>query len=94
MEEQGPDPGEVPASAAFSFANGRGIELYAAYQKRLKELNAVDFGDLLLENIRLFLENPDVLRQYHRWFTYILVDEYQDTRRAISLAAAARTGEP
>ena len=38
-------PEKVPASAAFSFANGRGIELYAAYQKRLKELNAVDFGD-------------------------------------------------
>ena len=75
-------PEKAPASAAFSFANGRGIELYAAYQKRLKELNAVDFGDLLLENIRLFMENPDVLKQYHRWFTYILVDEYQDTNVA------------
>ena len=75
-------PAKVPASAAFSFANGRGIELYAAYQKRLKELNAADFGDLLLENIRLFMENPDVLKQYHRWFTYILVDEYQDTNVA------------
>ena len=75
-------PEKVPASDAFSFANGRGIELYAAYQKRLKELNAADFGDLLLENIRLFQENPDVLRQYHRWFTYILVDEYQDTNVA------------
>ena len=75
-------PEKVPASAAFSFANGRGIELYSAYQKRLKELNAVDFGDLLLENIRLFMENPDVLKQYHRWFTYILVDEYQDTNVA------------
>ncbi len=75
-------PEKVPASDAYSFANGRGIELYAAYQKRLKELNAADFGDLLLENIRLFQENPDVLRQYHRWFTYILVDEYQDTNVA------------
>ena len=75
-------PEKAPASDAFSFANGRGIELYAAYQKRLKELNAVDFGDLLLENIRLFMENPDVLKQYHRWFAYILVDEYQDTNVA------------
>ena len=75
-------PEKVPASDAFSFANGRGIELYAAYQKRLKELNAVDFGDLLLENLRLFQENPDVLKQYHRWFTYIMVDEYQDTNIA------------
>ena len=39
----------------------RARELYAAYQKRLKELNAADFGDLLLEILRLFLENPDVL---------------------------------
>jgi DNA helicase II / ATP-dependent DNA helicase PcrA len=75
-------PGKVPPGEAFSFANGRAIELYAAYQKRLKELNAADFGDLLLENIRLFQENPDVLKQYHRWFTYILVDEYQDTNVA------------
>ncbi len=75
-------PDKVPASEAFSFADGRGIELYAAYQKRLKELNAADFGDLLLENLRLFQENPDILRQYHRWFTYIMVDEYQDTNVA------------
>jgi DNA helicase II / ATP-dependent DNA helicase PcrA len=75
-------PEKVPASDAYSFANGRGIELYTAYQKRLKELNAADFGDLLLENIRLFQENPDVLKQYHRWFTYIMVDEYQDTNVA------------
>jgi DNA helicase-2/ATP-dependent DNA helicase PcrA len=75
-------PEKVPAGDAFSFANGRAIELYAAYQKRLKELNAVDFGDLLLENLRLFQENPDVLKQYHRWFTYIMVDEYQDTNIA------------
>jgi len=75
-------PEKVHASDAFSFANGRGIELYAAYQKRLKDLNAADFGDLLLENIRLFQNNPDVLKQYHRWFTYIMVDEYQDTNVA------------
>ncbi|MGO9544660.1 MAG: ATP-dependent helicase [Rhodomicrobium sp.] len=81
-KNKGLKPDKVPASAAFSFANGRAIELYAAYQKRLKELNAADFGDLLLENLRLFQENPDVLKQYHRWFTYILVDEYQDTNVA------------
>src|SRR6516165_422028 len=75
-------PEKVPASEAFTFANGRAIELYAAYQKRLKELNAADFGDLLLENLTLFQENPDVLKQYHRWFPYIMVDEYQDTNIA------------
>ena len=40
------------------FANGKGKKLYAAYQERLKTLNAADFGDLLLENIRLFRETP------------------------------------
>ncbi len=81
-KNKGLTPDKVPASGAHSFANGRGIELYAAYQKRLKELNAADFGDLLLENLRLFQENSDILRQYHRWFPYIMVDEYQDTNIA------------
>ena len=45
-------------------------------------LNAADFGDLLLENIRLFREQPEVLRQYQERFRYILVDEYQDTNVA------------
>ena len=45
-------------------------------------LNAADFGDLLLECIRLFREQPDVLRQYQARFRYILVDEYQDTNVA------------
>ena len=45
-------------------------------------LNAADFGDLLLECIRLFRENPEVLAQYQRRFRYILVDEYQDTNVA------------
>ncbi len=56
--------------------------LYAAYQARLKDLNACDFGDLLLETIRLFRERPDVLADYQRRFRYILVDEYQDTNVA------------
>jgi DNA helicase-2/ATP-dependent DNA helicase PcrA len=72
----------VPRGEAFAFAEGKGAELYAAYQKRLKELNAADFGDLLLEVLRLFQQNPDVLAQYQRRFRYTLVDEYQDTNIA------------
>jgi DNA helicase-2/ATP-dependent DNA helicase PcrA len=75
-------PEKVPEGEAFAFANGKGRKLYAAYQARLKELNACDFGDLLLEGLRLFLENPDVLADYHRRCHYILVDEYQDTNTA------------
>ena len=73
---------KVPKGEAFSFAEGRGIDLYKQYQTRLKELNAVDFGDLLIECLRLFQENPGVLKEYHRRFRYILVDEYQDTNVA------------
>ena len=52
------------------------------YQDRLRVLNAVDFGDLLLHCLTLFNENPDVLALYQNRFTYILVDEYQDTNIA------------
>ena len=75
-------PDQVPAGEAASFAGGKGKKLYAAYQDRLKVLNATDFGDLLLESIRLFRERPEVLRQYQGRFKYILVDEYQDTNVA------------
>ncbi len=78
-KNRGLTPDKVPAGEAFGFAAGKGRDLYAAYQARLKELNACDFGDLLLENLRLFLEHPDVLADYQRRFKYILVDEYQDT---------------
>jgi DNA helicase-2/ATP-dependent DNA helicase PcrA len=75
-------PGQVPSGEAAMFANGKGGKLYASYQERLKILNAADFGDLLLENIRIFREHPDVLRQYQGRFKFILVDEYQDTNVA------------
>jgi len=81
-KNRGLGPDKVPAGEAFAFANGKGAQLYAAYQKRLKELNAADFGDLLLENLRLFTENPDVLKRYHQRFAFIMVDEYQDTNVA------------
>ncbi len=81
-KNRGLTPAQVPSGEAAVFGNGRGGKLYAAYQERLKILNAADFGDLLLENIRLFREHPDVLRQYQHRFKFILVDEYQDTNVA------------
>jgi DNA helicase-2/ATP-dependent DNA helicase PcrA len=81
-KNRGLTPSQVPPGEAAMFGNGRGGKLYAAYQERLKILNAADFGDLLLENIRLFREHPDVLRQYQQRFRFILVDEYQDTNVA------------
>ncbi|MEX5599620.1 ATP-dependent helicase [Pseudophaeobacter sp. C1-32P7] len=74
-------PENVPVADASAY-NHRGTEFYAQYQARLKELNAVDFGDLLLHMVTIFQNHPDVLSQYQRWFRYIMVDEYQDTNVA------------
>jgi len=71
----------VPTADAGAY-NHRGPEIYAQYQRRLIELNATDFGDLLLHMVTIFQKHPDVLAQYQRWFKYILVDEYQDTNVA------------
>ncbi|PIE10305.1 MAG: DNA helicase II [Rhodobacterales bacterium] len=74
-------PDKVPAGEAGAYDH-RGTEFYEQYQNRLRELNAVDFGDLLLHVVEIFQRHPDVLEQYQRWFRYILVDEYQDTNVA------------
>jgi DNA helicase-2/ATP-dependent DNA helicase PcrA len=74
-------PEQVPAAEASAF-NHRGTELYDQYQRRLIELNAVDFGDLLLHMVTIFQNHDDILERYRRWFCYILVDEYQDTNVA------------
>ncbi len=78
-KDKGFMPGEIPVSESTDFANGRAEEFYASYQIRLRQLNAVDFGDLLLLMVHLLKTDPEVLAHYHRAFRYILVDEYQDT---------------
>jgi DNA helicase-2/ATP-dependent DNA helicase PcrA len=74
-------PDNLPAAEALAY-DGKGPALYRQYQTRLRELNAVDFGDLLLHVVTIFQRHADVLAQYQRWFKYILVDEYQDTNVA------------
>jgi len=74
-------PDKVPAAEAPAY-DGKAVALYARYQARLAELNAVDFGDLLLHVVTIFQAHADVLAQYRRRFRYILVDEYQDTNVA------------
>ena len=74
-------PEQVPASEAGAYDH-MGIKLYRQYQQRLRELNAADFGDLLLHVVVTFQTHSEVLDQYQRFFRYILVDEYQDTNVA------------
>jgi DNA helicase-2/ATP-dependent DNA helicase PcrA len=78
-KDRGLTPDRITPAEDIDFANGRARALYAAYQQRLRALNAADFGDLLLHMTELLRSQPDILQQYHRMFRYILVDEYQDT---------------
>jgi DNA helicase-2/ATP-dependent DNA helicase PcrA len=75
-------PDRVAKQDAFQYAEGKGIKLYTAYQARLAILNCCDFGDLLMHMIAIFQAHPDLLAEYHRKLTYLMVDEYQDTNVA------------
>jgi len=78
-KDRGLTPDKVTANDIIDFAGGKSLEIYEDYQSRLRTLNAADFGDLLLHNITIFNDNPEILADYQRKFQYILVDEYQDT---------------
>ncbi len=75
---QGVTPSDAMRMSQYEFQRGW-ADIYKAYEKRLKENNALDFDDLLLKTVELFRKEPDVLNYYRRRFRYILVDEYQDT---------------
>ncbi|HEY0835312.1 MAG TPA: UvrD-helicase domain-containing protein [Azospirillum sp.] len=81
-KDRGLTPDKLADADGGDVAGGRVVALYRAYQDRLRTLNACDFGDLLLHNLSVFQQHPDVLAEYHRKFRYILVDEYQDTNVA------------
>ncbi|MGF1276209.1 ATP-dependent helicase [Acetobacter pasteurianus] len=78
-KDRGLTPERITPTEDSDFANGHARAIYTAYQARLKQLNACDFGDLMLHVTEILRTRPDVLAQYHRLFRYILVDEYQDT---------------
>lgn len=83
-KDRGYTPEMIGADECRDLAGGYLQQLYAAYQERLRQLNACDFGDLLLHIITIF-KNPqyaDVLSGYQDRFKYVLVDEYQDTNVA------------
>ncbi|MFT6084341.1 MAG: DNA helicase-2/ATP-dependent DNA helicase PcrA, partial [Alphaproteobacteria bacterium] len=75
-------PENLTAGDIPDLYNGKAADYYLRYQNRLRTLNAVDFGDLLLLCITLFRKFPEILTDYHRRFKFISVDEYQDTNVA------------
>ncbi|WP_341811345.1 ATP-dependent helicase [Wolbachia endosymbiont (group A) of Oxytorus armatus] len=72
-------PSEVEDIQSFRPVYVTALKVYHQYQERLKFLNSVDFGDLLLYNIQLFNQKTEVLSYYQNKFKYVMVDEYQDT---------------
>ncbi len=76
------EPEAYSRKYAGDYRKSKIAEIYALYQKRLKENNAVDFDDIINNTIKILSENPDVLEYYTEKFKYILVDEYQDTNKA------------
>jgi DNA helicase II / ATP-dependent DNA helicase PcrA len=75
-------PAEYKDNIASTLIEKQIADIYIEYNKRLAENNSMDFDDLLLKPIELFNNNEKVLQKYKKKFTYILVDEYQDTNRA------------
>jgi DNA helicase II / ATP-dependent DNA helicase PcrA len=75
------DP-ERAAALAGSDLERRVAEVYAAYQRRLAEANALDFDDLIMRTVQLLQAFPEVAEHYRRRFRHVLVDEYQDTNHA------------
>ena len=75
-------PAEFIATADFDYRRKIIGELYGMYQKRLKEADAMDFDDMIVNTVRLLEQNDDVLEYYSNKFKYVMVDEYQDTNHA------------
>jgi len=87
-------PEEYIADNSFDLRRKTIAQLYSLYQKALKKADAMDFDDMIVNTVKLFEENDDVLDFYSNKFRYVMVDEYQDTNHAqyvlVSLLASSR----
>jgi len=81
-KDRGLMPDTVTLNEGADLDDGRILNLYGDYQARLQQVNAADFGDLLLLCLQMFQTQPDIVARYQEQFRYILVDEYQDTNVA------------
>lgn len=81
-------PAAYEARAGQDFRMSRVAQAYRAYQRRLREANALDFDDIILYTVTLLRDHEDVRTYYQKKFRYVLVDEYQDTNRLQNLLAS------
>jgi len=72
-------PKEYQVNNAMDFRKTTIGKLYQMYQEKLRKNNALDFDDLIMKTVELFLTNPTDLRYYQEKFKYVMVDEFQDT---------------
>lgn len=81
------------AKVANDFYEEKAAQIYASYQEKLRQNNALDFDDLLLLTVRLLQENAEVREKYQDKFQYIMVDEYQDTNHVQYLLTKLLAGK-
>lgn len=81
------------AKAANDFYEEKAAQIYASYQEKLRQNNALDFDDLLLLTVQLLQENAEVREKYQDKFQYIMVDEYQDTNHVQYLLTKLLAGK-
>jgi len=72
-------PSEIPAAAEGETVHDLAARVYGEYEQHLQAYNAMDLDDLILKPVRLFQKNPEILEEWRRRVSYLLVDEYQDT---------------
>lgn len=75
------NPEKYQADVMGDFRKEKVAQMYQLYQSTLKQNNAIDFDDIIMITVELFLKYPDRLLTYQEKFKYILVDEYQDTNK-------------
>ncbi len=79
FKNRGLFPGDIGSVSPGDVYNQKVVEIYAAYQERLKKCNALDFGDMMMQTVSLLTRFPEVCSFYRERFQWLLVDEYQDT---------------
>ena len=91
-KNQSPDQFAQEAKASRDWRMPRIAEIYAGYDRRLREANAVDFDDIILHTVHLLQKDEEVRSYYQKKFRYILIDEYQDTNHLQYLLARLLAG--